>query len=130
MTLRFPFDMPRLSMPAQIAVAMSLCLVMAVKASAGPSVFPTGVTIYDPSAAYNCDVLFTAGADRGNTYLIDMNGNVLHRWDREGFPAKMLDPALTGGIKGEIGVQLSTVLKAVALEVSGWFREWPGSFAI
>ncbi len=76
-------------------------------AAAAPSVYPTGVTRYDPTTAYNTDVLFT-GADN-KTYLIDMNGHVLHSWDYMGFPAKMLDPALAGGAKGVVGVQLSSV---------------------
>ncbi|MGH8228512.1 MAG: aryl-sulfate sulfotransferase [Steroidobacteraceae bacterium] len=74
---------------------------------AGPSVFPTGVTRYDPAAAYNCDVLFSA--PDGKTYLIDMDGHVRHMWNYSGMPAKMLDPSLTGGAKGEIGVQLKLV---------------------
>jgi Arylsulfotransferase (ASST) len=92
---------------ARIAFALALSLAGAAVAWAGPSVFPTGVTRYDPSQAYNCDVLFSA--PDGKTYLIDMNGRVLHKWDRLGEPAKMLDPALTGGVKGEVGVQLSLV---------------------
>lgn len=88
---------------------MSLGMAWTAMALAAPSIFPTGVTNYDPSAAYNCDLLFTAGDGGGNTYLIDMNGHLLHQWDRSGFPAKMLDPALTGGKKGEIGVQTEVV---------------------
>lgn len=107
MSFRSSPDIPRLSLSIVIGAGIAFCLATASIVSAGPSVFPTGVTIYDPGAAYNCDVLFTAGSQR--TYLIDMNGNVLHRWDYSGFPARMLDPALTGGVKGEIGVQISTV---------------------
>lgn len=80
---------------------------MASAAWAGPSVFPTGVVRYDPQWAYNCDVLFST--QNNNTYLIDMNGHVLHQWDKGGFPAKMLQPSLVGGNKGEIGVQLRRV---------------------
>jgi hypothetical protein len=72
---------------------------------AAPSVYPTGVTRYDPAVAYNCDVLFSAADHK--TYLIDMNGNVIHRWDHEGFPSRMLDPALVNGVKGEVGLQLT-----------------------
>ncbi len=73
-------------------------------ALAGPSIFPTGVTLYDPSRAYNSDILFSAL--NGHTYLIDMNGHVLHAWNLAGSPARMLNPALTNGVKGDIGVQI------------------------
>jgi len=106
MPSQFRFQCRQPSLPIYIGALVILCLAFPPIALAGPSVFPTGVTAYNPSEAYNCDVLFSAG---GNTYLIDMNGNVLHRWDYAGFPARMLDPALTGGEKGEIGVQLSVV---------------------
>lgn len=76
-------------------------------ALASPSIYPMGVTRYDPAAAYNSDILFSAPDHK--TYLIDMDGNVVHEWDAEGFPPKMLDPALVGGAKGVIGVQLSSL---------------------
>ena len=97
----------RLCARVRIGIALLLGLAAVAVVWAGPTVFPTGVTRYDPSKAYNCDVLFSAPDNR--TYLIDMDGNVLHRWDRAGFPAKMLNPVLTGGVKGEIGVQLALV---------------------
>jgi Arylsulfotransferase (ASST) len=86
---------------------LSVILSITATAWAGPSIFPTGVIRYDPQRAYNCDVLFSTQNNR--TYLIDMNGHVVHEWDKGGFPAKMLPPSLTGGKKGEIGVQLSRV---------------------
>ena len=74
---------------------------------ASPSVFPTGVTRYDPAQAYNTYVVFS-GQDK-NTHLIDMDGNEVHRWDAEGFPPVLLDPALTGGARGHVLLQLSSV---------------------
>jgi hypothetical protein len=74
--------------------------------SAGPSVFPTGVTRYDPLAAYNSYVLF-GGADR-KTHLIDMDGNEVHQWAYAGLPSELLDPQITGG-RGHLLVQLSTL---------------------
>ena len=68
-----------------------------------PSVYPTGVTIYDPIKAWNTYVVFD-GRD-GITYLIDMNGNVAHKWDAIGFPSDIMDPAVTGGKLGHIIVQ-------------------------
>jgi hypothetical protein len=75
-------------------------------AMAEPSVYPTGVTIYDPKLAYNSYVIF-GGTDH-KTHLIDMDGNEVHRWDYAGFPSELLDPAVTGGKLGHVLVQLST----------------------
>jgi len=89
--------------------ALALTFLGAGGADAAPSVYPTGVTIYDPARAYNSYVLFgdaSAGA-RGETHLIDMNGNEVHSWDWGGFPSRMVDPALAGGKRGVIGVQTS-----------------------
>lgn len=64
----------------------------------------TGVTYYDPGAAYNGFVLYS-GAD-SVTRLIDMNGVVRKRWDHPGLPARLIDPARIGGERGRVGVQL------------------------
>ena len=64
-------------------------------ARAAPSVYPTGVTRFDPAKAYNAFVLFSGADDK--THLIDMNGTEAHRWDHRGLPSGMLDPALVGG---------------------------------
>ncbi|MYM38149.1 arylsulfotransferase family protein [Duganella qianjiadongensis] len=81
---------------------------LAASASAGaaPSVYPTGVTRYDPALAHNQYVIFS-GQDQ-KTHLIDMNGNEVQRWDAEGFPPVLLDPALTGGQRGHVLVQLAS----------------------
>jgi hypothetical protein len=86
-------------------VALSL-LAAAANLSAAPSVYPTGVTRYDTATAYNSYVIFS-GQDK-KTHLIDMNGNEVHRWDAEGFPPVLLDPALTGGKRGNVLVQLAS----------------------
>jgi len=72
---------------------------------ASPSIYPTGVTRYDPTKAYNSYVLF-AGSDK-KTHLIDLNGNEVHQWSYNGFPSLFLDPQLTGGKKGHVLVQLT-----------------------
>ena len=76
-------------------------------AIAAPSVYPTGVTVYDPKLAYNSFIVFAAPDHK--TRLIDMNGTVVHQWDHAGFPSEILDPAVTGGAKGHVLVQLSTI---------------------
>src|SRR5262249_6081682 len=64
------------------------------------SVFPTGVTRYEPDRAHNSYILFD-GRD-GKTHLIDMNGNDVHTWGCIGFPSQLLDPAVVGGQLGHV----------------------------
>jgi hypothetical protein len=88
-----------------------LCLlavsVVGFNAAAEPSIYPTGVTRYDPAKTYNSYVLF-CGADKV-TRLIDLNGNVLHKWNYVGFPSIFLDPELVGGKRGHVLVTLASV---------------------
>jgi hypothetical protein len=87
-----------------LAALLSAALV-STAAQAEPSVFPTGVTRYDPAKAYNSFILFSGGDDK--TRLIDMDGREVHRWDYPGFPSGILDPALTSGKRGQVIVELS-----------------------
>jgi hypothetical protein len=80
-------------------------MVLSLCALAAPSVYPTGVTRYEPDRAWNGYVLFS-GQDK-KTHLIDMRGNEVHAWPYEGFPPVLLDPALTGGKKGNVLLQLA-----------------------
>ncbi|MCQ8181922.1 arylsulfotransferase family protein [Methylomonas sp. SURF-1] len=73
-------------------------------ALAAPSVYPTGVTRYDPAKAYNSYVLFTGGDNVA--HLIDMNGNSVHEWKDAASHSTLLDPALTGGKLGHVLVTL------------------------
>ncbi|WP_287811267.1 aryl-sulfate sulfotransferase [Pseudomonas sp.] len=79
--------------------------VLACTAHAAPSVYPTGVTRYDPAKAYNQYVIF-AGADK-QTHLIDMDGNEVKNWPYNGFPSAIIDPKLVGGERGHVLLQLS-----------------------
>jgi hypothetical protein len=74
-------------------------------AQAAPSVYPTGVTRYDPAKAYNQYVIFS-GADK-QTHLIDMNGNEVKTWPKAGFPSAIIDPKLVGGERGHVLLQLA-----------------------
>lgn len=67
----------------------------------------SGVTYHDPQRSHHGFVLFT-GAD-GTTRLIDLTGAVRNEWPHAGVPARVLDPALNGGRRGDIGVQLSVL---------------------
>jgi hypothetical protein len=93
-----------------LAVAAGLAAVCAatftgLDVSAAPSIYPTGVTRYDPARAYNSFVLFS-GQDH-KTHLIDMDGNEVHTWAYEGSPPVYLDPRLTHGAAGHVLVRLS-----------------------
>lgn len=65
----------------------------------------TGVTYYDAETAHDSFVLFT-GAD-SVTRLIDLNGAVVNEWPYPGVPPRIIDPALNGGRRGDVGVQLA-----------------------
>src|SRR3569832_1377728 len=68
-----------------------------------PSVFPTGTTIYDPGKAWNgYTVLSPLGTQAA--IVIDMNGNVVKRWDgfnnSAGGPARVLPGGVIVGAAG------------------------------
>jgi len=93
--------------------ALAVCTMLAMAgATAAPSVFPTGVTRYDPERAWNGYVLFS-GQDK-KTHLIDMNGNEVRQWPHEGFPPVLVDPALADGKRGNILLQLANTPGAQA----------------
>ncbi len=87
--------------------AIACVLFWSAIATSSPRIYPTGVTIYDPSRAYSCFVAFSS-LD-GNTYLIDMDGNEVHRWPYMGNPAEIIDPALTGGQRGHVLLQMQKI---------------------
>jgi hypothetical protein len=109
-----------LATASKVALALT-GLLLAGYASAYPSVFPTGVTRYVPSKAYNSYVIYD-GRD-GKTYLIDMDGNEVHTWNYTGFPSEIIDPALIEGKKGHVFVQLSSAdLEAMHGATGGIFH--------
>lgn len=71
-----------------------------------PSVYPTGVTVYNKEEAYPTDVLFSSA---GQTRIIDMDGKVVKTWNYQGSPAVMLNPETTGGQKGIVGLQIDNI---------------------
>lgn len=77
----------------------------AATAPASPRIYPTGVTIYDPSRAFNSFICFSA--PDGATHLIDMDGNEVHRWPHVGLPGAVIDPKLVDGKLGHVLLQLS-----------------------
>lgn len=79
-------------------------LLVSAKVLAAPTVFPTGVTLYDPAKAWGHYIVFSGADDK--SYLIDMNGNVVRSWPYRGFPTEVIDPAVNQGRKGHVFVQL------------------------
>ncbi len=66
-----------------------------------PSVFPTGVTIYNPEKCWNGYTLMPL--KKVGAVLVDMNGNVVRVWkDFQGFPNKLLPG---GYVMGSLGVR-------------------------
>jgi hypothetical protein len=88
------------------AAGLAMALGFAGAARSMPSVFPTGVTRYDPSRAENTYVLITIGR---STRLIDMDGAVVKAWPYPGVPAVFIDPALAGGARGHVLLQTADV---------------------
>lgn len=80
---------------------------LALPVWAGPSVYPTGTTRYDPAKAFNSFVLFTGGDNIAR--LIDLNGNTVHQWKDAAAHSTLIDPAVNGGKLGHVFVTLSVV---------------------
>ena len=69
------------------------------KAMGHPTIYPTGVTVYDPTKAWSGYTIFPA-ADLG-ALLIDMNGKEVQLWkDLQGFPNKLLPHGQVFGSTG------------------------------
>ena len=103
--------------PFAVAAMTVALAALSLPAAAEPSVFPTGVTRYDPAKAWPTYVIFAAPDQK--THLIDMDGREVRRWDYQGFPSQLLDPALTGGARGHVLVQLAAGAGAGTGEVPG-----------
>lgn len=86
-----------------ILTAAVVASAMATSAWATPSVYPTGVTTYNPEKAWNGYTLFPAAGQQG-AVLIDMNGNVVKFWKGlrgEPGPNKLLPGGFVLGSTGK-----------------------------
>jgi hypothetical protein len=87
----------------------ALCALAAVSAAspaaAAPSVYPTGVTIYDPARTWSGYTVLSPLSTRA-VLVVDMNGNVVKRWEdydnAAGGPARVLPG---GGVMAASGVR-------------------------
>lgn len=87
-----------------LTLTFAASLIFAANKVRSQSVFPTGVTIYNPAKAYNSYVLHAA--PDAKSHLIDMNGNEVKSWPYIGFPSEIIDPKSNKGKKGNILLQL------------------------
>src|SRR5215510_10447195 len=94
-------DLAMSRLTSACATAIVLCAL--ASAPRAQSVYPTGTTIYDPDKSWNgFTVLSPLGTQA--VLVIDMNGNVVKRWDdfnnSAGGPARVLPGGGVIGAKG------------------------------
>jgi Arylsulfotransferase (ASST) len=89
--------------PDRRSLLVAVCALIASgvtsSSHAGPRVFATGTTTYDPDKAWNGYTIHDTPGERG-AVLIDMNGNAVKRWpEMLGFPPRILPGGyVMGGI--------------------------------
>ena len=91
----------------QTTLLGAACAFFSLSSSAGPSIYPTGTTRYDPAKAFNSFVLFTGGDNIAR--LIDLNGNSIHEWKDAAGHSTLIDPAVNAGKLGHVLVTLDTI---------------------
>lgn len=91
-------------MKKRTILAFAIAMTFVATEVTAQSVFPTGVTIYNPKKAHNSYVLFTS--PDGKTHLVDMNGNEVKQWPYIGFPGEIINPADNDGKIGNVLLQL------------------------
>ncbi|WP_346666005.1 aryl-sulfate sulfotransferase [uncultured Mailhella sp.] len=113
-----------------LLIALGLFCAAPAASQAVPTTYPTGVTFYNPEKAYNGYTILA-----GSACLIDMNGNLVKRWNsKDGMPNKILPGGrlMTSGETWKDGQQDKTSL--VTLDFNGkqlWeFRDWQNVPAI
>ncbi len=86
-----------------VSIAGIVAVLFFVPVVASPIVFSTGLTLYEPTRAYDTYIIFD-GRD-GKSHLIDMRGYEVKAWNYAGFPSLMIDPKLIGGKLGHVLIQ-------------------------
>ncbi len=87
----------------------------------GPTVYPTGTTIYKPDKSWNGYTIFQSEAAPG-AVLIDMNGNVVKNWEHVvGFPVTILPGGqIMGGTVGRVTKEYTHQLGSDDLIQEDW----------
>jgi hypothetical protein len=89
--------------------------------AAGPTVYPTGTTIYRPELCWNGYTVFQTETETG-AVLIDMNGNVVRNWKHiVGFPVAILPGGhVMGGTVGRVTRQYTHPIGSDDLVEEDW----------
>ncbi len=93
----------RANMKTRLTALATLCLwALPALASAMPTVYPRGTTIFDPSKTWSGYTVITAipSAYQGvsSCFIVDMNGNKVHEWPKLlGFPNKVFPDGVAMG---------------------------------
>ncbi len=90
-------------MTYRISLALSLSGFLSTSLLAGPTVYPTGTTIYEPDRCWNGYTIFQTETEAG-AVLIDMNGNAVRSWKHiVGYPVTILPGGyVMGGTVGRV----------------------------
>jgi hypothetical protein len=107
-------------MTKHLPLAFSLILLPAMLA-AGPTVYPTGTTIYHPDRCWNGYTVFQTETGAG-AVLIDMNGNTLRNWKHiVGYPVTILPGGyIMGGTVGRVTQQYTHPIGSDDLVEEDW----------
>ena len=115
---------------SNLLLALGLACFMPAASYAIPTTYPTGVTYYNPDKAWNGYTILAGSAN-----LVDMNGNLVKRWNsKDGMPNKILPGGrlMTSGETWKDGQQDKT--SVITLDFDGkklWeFRDWQDVAAI
>jgi Arylsulfotransferase (ASST) len=89
--------------------------------SAGPTVYPTGTTIYHPDRCWSGYTVFQTES-RAGAVLIDMNGNEIRRWEHiVGYPVTILPGGyIMGGTVGRVTKEYTHVIGSDDLVQEDW----------
>jgi hypothetical protein len=87
----------------------------------GPTVYPTGTTIYDPQRAWSGYTIFQTETKEG-AVLIDMNGNAVRSWKHiVGYPVTLLPGGhVMGGTVGRVTKEYTHPIGADDLVEEDW----------
>lgn len=111
-------------------------LMIPAMASASPTVYPTGTTIFNPEKTWSGYTMVAPledarEGDRGITQLIDMNGNIVKEWELHSYPSKILPGgyAMGGTLKEGKHLWDSDPKIPTALAFNGFdmvMKDWDG----
>lgn len=106
---------------------MLVACLLPLSALASPTIFPTGVTIYNPEKAYNGFTVIGPSwwNESNSSYLVDMNGNIVKEWKGlMGHSAKILPG---GYIQGQYGKRKAAYLNILDFDgnVVRKFEQFP-----